>query len=166
MKRLAGALAVALLLGLVPGEAPAADDAPDVAAIPSATIQPLARIGAAVGAVGALGWGLALWARRRRSNGGDDARIELLARRSLGPRHHVALIEVTGRRLLVGIGTESVRLVADVTDGIAFEAELERRIDLGGAPSAAETERATSRAQPRDERGLVELIGRFEGLDG
>jgi flagellar biogenesis protein FliO len=121
-------------------------------AFQSPTRRPLLRTAAVLGGLCACGIALSLWARRRRgfAGGGPAARIELLASRPLGPRHRVVLIEVEGRRLLLGVGADAVSTLADLTDEARFAAALERRMGPAGEPG---------------DFGLGSL-GRFEGLDG
>jgi flagellar protein FliO/FliZ len=118
----------------------------------SPTLEPLLRLALALGVILAAAWAVGFIARRRRlARGIADARIEVLAMRSLGPRHRVALIEVGDRRLLLGLGAESIRTLADLTDALRFEQELEgqSKDDAADPPS-----------------DLLGAIGRFEGLDG
>ena len=74
----------------------------------------------------------------------------MLASRSLSPRHRIALIEVADRRLLVGMGTDAIATLADLSDAPGFAAELEKRL-----PSE----------ERQDGEKLLDVIGRFEGLD-
>jgi flagellar protein FliO/FliZ len=55
-----------------------------------------------------------LLARRRARAGALPAPVAVLARALLGPGLGVALLEVSGRRLLVGWGKDGVRLVRDL----------------------------------------------------
>ena len=140
-----GTLALAVLLGapaLAAGET-------DVASFPSPTSAPLARLAAAVAAVSLLGWGLAAWSRRRTRLTPGTERIQVVARRSLGARHHVAIIDAGGKRILVGFSGDRITPLADLTDERAFQEELAR--ELPPDPAAA--------LDP------VGTIGRFEGLD-
>jgi flagellar biogenesis protein FliO len=150
------ALLFSILLGCVAlGAANAvAEDTPDVASFASPTTAPLARLAAAVTGVGLLGWGLTLWSRRRTRSMPDGERIAVVARRSLGPRHHVAILDAAGRRLLVGFAGDQITTLADLTDEQVFQEELGRSL-------ATEPEQ-TEPSSPE----LVESIGRFEGLDG
>ena len=137
------------LLALLPALARAADDAP--APFASPTFEPLVRLGVALAAILGSAWGLGMLARRRRlARGIADARIDVLAMRSLGPRQRVALLEVGDRRLLVGIGSDSIRTLADLSDSLRFEQELDGQ--SGAGEPAAQSE--------------LGGIGRFEGLDG
>jgi flagellar biogenesis protein FliO len=126
-----------------------ASETPDVAAFTSPTSAPLARLAAAVAGVGLLGWGLTLWARRRTQSTPGSERIAVVARRSLGPRHHVAILDAAGRRLLVGFAGDRISTLADLTDEQIFQEELEQSVLPEEAPS----------------EDLVDAIGRFEGLD-
>jgi flagellar biogenesis protein FliO len=104
-----------------------------------------------VAGIGAIGWGASSYARRRRSVSGVDlARIDVLAVRSLGGSHRLAVVEVGDRRLLVGMGKETIASIADLTDAPAFEETLQRELP----------------AERRDDgKQLLQSIGRFEGLD-
>ena len=118
----------------------------------SPTVAPLVRLGLAVASISAIGWGLTAWARRRHTKkGGENAKIQVLANRSLGPRHQVALLEVGDHRLLVGMGGDSIATLADLSPGVQFSDEFERTL-----PQRTEAGR----------RSLVDVIGPFEGLDG
>ena len=142
---------LALLSACLPALAAAAEDAPP-APFASPTFEPLVRLCLALTAILAAAWGLGMLARRRRlARGIADARIDVLAMRSLGPRHRVALLEVGDRRLLVGLGADSIRTLADLSDALRFEQELAGQ--SGEAAQGTQTE-------------LVGAIGRFEGLDG
>jgi flagellar biogenesis protein FliO len=125
------------------------EDTPDVAAFPSPTSAPLARLAAAVAGVGLLGWGVTVWTRRRSRSAPGGERIEVVARRSLGPRHHVAIVDAGGRRLLVGFAGDHISTLSDLTETQIFEEELGKNL-ASDPPAAQET---------------VGAIGRFEGLD-
>ncbi len=123
---------------------------PDVAAFPTPTVLPLVRIALAIVGVTMVGWGLTYWSRKRSlATGGVGAKIDILATRGIGARHQVALLEVSGRRLLVGMGSEAITTLADLTDELDFGTQLHQQID----PEETKEE-------------LVKMIGRFEGLDG
>lgn len=142
---------LAALIATLPALARAAEDAP-APAFASPTFEPLLRLGIALAAILCTAWGLGMLARRRRlARGIADARIDVLAMRSLGPRQRVALLEVGDRRLLVGIGSDSIRTLADLSDSLRFEQELEGQSGAG---------------DPAAQSDLVGAIGRFEGLDG
>jgi flagellar biogenesis protein FliO len=127
---------------------------PDVAAFPTPAREPFAKLALAVALVGAAGGGLAWWARRRMGpRGADSERIEVLARKSLGPRHHVALVEVAGRRLLIGMGGDAIATLAELGEEAEFAPALARAAAPLGPDAAA-----------RD-ADLVAGVGRFEGLD-
>ncbi len=143
---------LALLIAALPALSRAAGEAPAPASFASPTFEPLLRLGIAVAAILCAAWGLGMLARRRRlARGIADARIAVLAMRSLGPRQRVALLEVGDRRLLVGIGSDSIRTLADLSDALRFEQELEGQSGSG---------------EPAAQSDLVGAIGRFEGLDG
>ena len=145
MTRVLQLIAFALALGLGATGVLAADG-PDVASFPSPTALPLARLAGAVVVVSLLGWGLAAWSRRRNRLSPGGERIEVVARRSLGTRHHVAIVDAGGRRLLVGFAGDRITLLADLTEERIFREELARELPGNGAT---------------DPVG----IGHFEGLD-
>ncbi len=124
----------------------------DVAAFASPTIAPLTRLVFAIAGIGALGWGITFWSKRRRiAIAGEHAQIQVLATRSVGPRHQVALIAVGNHKLLVGMGGDSITPLADLTAEMSFSEELAKDMP------------------PRNEEGksaLLDVIGHFEGLDG
>jgi len=116
--------------GLSPQAAPAAA-APDVRTFSSPTTGPLLRMLGGVGLVCALASGVTWWARRRRvGTGGTSTTIQVMAARSLGPRHRLAVVEVAGRTLLLGVGSEAINLLADLTDPIAFSETLHERLPV------------------------------------
>ena len=141
-------LSFAALVALAGAGVAAAEETPPAFASP--TIEPLIRMGLFVAVLGAVAWGLSRWARSRQiAKGGDDARIDVLAVRNLGPRHRVAVVEVGHRRFLLGLGGEAISSVAELTDPIRFSETLD---GLG-----------TGEDDTQPELGG---IGRFEGLDG
>jgi len=154
MRGLGGALLVTLALSFASdlASAESATEKVDVAAFTSPTTAPLTRLALGVGAIGAVGWGLTVWSRRRHgASGGEQTRIQVLATRSVGPRHQVALIAVGEHRLLVGMGGDSITSLADLTTEISFSEEMARNM----------------RPQPEEGKsGLLDVIGHFEGLDG
>ena len=122
---------------------------PAVSSFASPTVAPLWRLGLAVGGVSAAGWAATVWARRRTIRRvGESMRIEVMASRNLGSRHQLALIEVGEHRLLVGMSPESITTLAD----------------MSLSPFGAELDRSLPAEQEREE--LVNVIGKFEGLDG
>ncbi len=126
----------------------------DVAAFPTPAREPFAKLALAVALVGVAGGSIAWWARRRVGpRGPQSERIEVLARKSLGPRHQVALIEVAGKRLLVGMGGDAIATLADFGEEPAFETAL-----AGAAAGLAP-------GGPAHDADLVASVGRFEGLD-
>lgn len=147
-----GFLLVLLTAAPAPAEEPPADQTVDVASFRSPTAAPLARLALAVAGVGLVGLALTAWARRRQQGRGDGgARIRVLASRSLGPRHQITLLEVGEHRLLVGMSPDSIATLADLSGELGFAEALDQRVPV-----------PTEQGQ----RGLVDVIGRFEGLDG
>jgi flagellar biogenesis protein FliO len=154
MKRFGFLLITLLSLCSLPGPAGAepAEEKVEGAGFVSPTVAPLTRLGMAIAGVGAAGWGLTLWSRRRRrANGGENAQIRVLATHGLGPRHQVALLEVGDQRLLVGMGGDSITRLADLTGEPSFGEELAKSVP----PQTEDGKRA-----------LLDGIGHFEGLDG
>ena len=142
--------ALLLLCGLAHAEP--AEQETDVAAFASPTIAPLTRLAFAVAGVAALGWGLTFWSKRRRiATTGEQVRIQVLATRSIGPRHQVALLAVGDHKLLVGMGGDSITPLADLTAEMSFSEELAKNMP----PQREEGKNA-----------LLDVIGHFEGLDG
>ena len=165
---LVATVALSWLAAASPSHASASDEAaetatPDVAAVApardvraelldSSTTDSLVRIVLAVGVVVLGCLGMVLWgSKRRQALAGGDLRIDLLAIKSLGPRHRVAVVQTGDRRLLVGMGNETIQTLADLSEAIEFAPELERRL-------AAEEKEAPPQ--------LLNRIGSFEGLDG
>ena len=136
-----------LALALVAQVARAQDS---TASIASPTVEPLLRMALALLAIGLAAWAVGVWARRRRIHRtGTDWRIDVLALRSLGPRQRLALVEVAERRLLIGLGPDSIRPIADLTDPLGFDGQLDRQLEGDGNTPE-----------------LLSAVGRFEGLDG
>jgi flagellar biogenesis protein FliO len=110
------------------------------------------RLAAGVALVLAGAGLLTRWARQRANRrAGSAASIEVVAMRSLGPRHRVAVIETGGRRLLVGMASEHICTLLDLSETAEFDHTLGRELPAAAPESAAP---------------LVSAIGRFEGLDG
>ncbi len=145
MTRVLQVVTFTLALGLGAPGVLAADE-PDVASFPSPTVLPMARLAGAVAVVSLLGLGLTVWSRRRSRLSPGGERIEVVARRSLGTRHHVAIVDAGGRRLLVGFAGDRITLLADLTEERIFGEELARELPGNGA------------ADPVG-------VGHFEGLD-
>ena len=102
---------------------------PEVASFPTPLAGTLARMLAALAAISGAGAGLAWWSRRRRGiSSASPSRIQVIASRAIGPRHQLVLVEVGERRLLLGTGPESVRALADLSEGGSFEAQLAREL--------------------------------------
>lgn len=90
--------------------------------------------------------GLLWFIGRRTGARGPAARrapaVTLIGRQSLGGRSAVALVEVAGRRLVLGVGEQGVTLLAEVemptptdADRVALDtAELERLLDPIAGP--------------------------------
>jgi len=126
---LLGPLAVVLVLHGAPAAVAPPIRASEAQTFASPTVGPLLRMLAGVGIVCAAASGLAYWARRRRvALGGTNATIQVMAARSLGPRHRLAVVEVGGRTLLLGVGGDGINLLADLTDPIAFGEALHERL--------------------------------------
>lgn len=79
---------------------------------------------------------IAFWAVRRwvpsvrRAEGGV---MKIAGRISLTPKHHVALVQVAGRFLLVGVSPDGLSTLSEISDPDEV-AELVRRIGAGSAP--------------------------------
>ncbi len=146
-----GALVVGATAASAAPEAEAAARNPSVNSFPTPMVAPLTKVGLALAAISALSGGLALWSRRRRRTlGGADANIRILANRSLSNRHQVVLLDVGGHRLLVGTGGDAVTILADLSEKEFFSDKLDRHLP---------------RAESRPEPDFLEKIGKFEGLD-
>jgi flagellar biogenesis protein FliO len=101
----------------------------------------LVRLGGGLGLVGLGGGGLLLLSRRlsrtRRARGPSEE-IRILARASLAPRHGLALIEVRGQRILVGLSRDHLTSIAvlsepPLADGSASPRSVERK-ECSAAP--------------------------------
>ncbi|KAE8763393.1 FliO/MopB family protein [Georgenia thermotolerans] len=91
-----------------------------------------------------------LWVIARKVNAGTSATrrvpVTVLGRQSLGRRSGVAVVEVAGRTLLLGVSDDGVRLLTELDDaGHALEAgpgRLEAGHALEGGPGLVEAGRA------------------------
>jgi flagellar protein FliO/FliZ len=82
--------------------------------------------------------------------GASSEKIQILSTRALGPRTSLAVVQVMGRTLLVGISPQGIRPVADLGDAPAASRQEE--------PAAA---RVPAAARPRPEFSLKPAA--FEG---
>ncbi|TYP00198.1 flagellar biosynthetic protein FliO [Geothermobacter ehrlichii] len=57
--------------------------------------------------------------------------IRVIETRALAPKKAVALIEVRGRELLVGIGQDSVSLLCELPTDKSFADALDRQLEVG-----------------------------------
>lgn len=75
------------------------------------------RVGFSLAVVLAMIWGVARFAKRRGRlpSRGADAHLDVVARRQLGRRGSLVVVETAGRSLLVGITDQAISLVADLT---------------------------------------------------
>ena len=73
------------------------------------------RVGFSLASVLAMIWGVARYAKRRGKLAvrGNDTNVDLVARRQLGRRGSLVVVEAAGRTLLVGVTDANVSLVAD-----------------------------------------------------
>lgn len=101
------------------------------------TLILLARVGLSLAAVLALLWwlgrrmqGSAALKRRRREG------LVVLGRQQLGGKSGVALVEVDGRRLVVGYGEQGVSLLLD--GGAEASVDVQPSVEAQAAQSAAE----------------------------
>lgn len=72
------------------------------------------RMVAAVGLLGAAAWVLLRW--KRRATRGPEA-LNVLDRACLTRGASIALVSVAGRRLLLGVSSDGVRLLSDLEAG-------------------------------------------------
>jgi len=96
------------------------------------------RVALALGCVFGLLW----WAGRRMAGtpAGRRARsasLDVVARQSLGQKASVALIEVEGRRLLLGVSEHGVTLLTEVASAPVVEQSGTARVELDPAELAA-----------------------------
>jgi flagellar biosynthetic protein FliO len=60
-------------------------------------------------------------------------RISLLARQSVGPRHHLVMVEAADRLLLLGISPEGIRLLSPL-GGVGGDVQEEQAAREAGEP--------------------------------
>lgn len=63
----------------------------------------------------ALFAGLSLWVRRLAGPAAADAGIAVLGERRLDGQNRLVIVETDGRRLLLGVGRDGVRVLVDLT---------------------------------------------------
>lgn len=94
----------------------------------------------ALGAVCLLAYVVLRWgAKRLYGVGRPGQRMRLIERLPLEPRRSLYLIEVAGRRLLVGSAESGVTLLTEVAPEVAPEVAAEEGEDEGGAEEAPAT---------------------------
>jgi flagellar biogenesis protein FliO len=59
--------------------------------------------------------GLSVWARRLAGGPAGDAGVVVVGERRLDAHTRLVVVEADGRRLLLGVGRDGVRLVKDLT---------------------------------------------------
>jgi len=98
------------------------------------------RVGFSLAIVLAMIWGVARYAKRRGKLRvrGQDAHVDLVARRQLGRRGSLVVVEAAGRTLLVGVTDANVSLVADLTDGARPAASLGEAIEVDAGARVTE----------------------------
>lgn len=110
----------------------------------------LLRVVLALACVLGLLWFVARRTGGRRTSARRAPAIALVGRQSLGGRSAVALVEVAGRRLVLGVGEHGVTLLTEVGPETTPEAErtsldtaaLERLLELEMPDSATEPQEA------------------------
>ena len=86
--------------------------APDIPSLWDAAV----RLALAVGLLAAAAWAWLYWQRRGR---GSSRQLEVIERSFLTRGVSLALVRVDGRRLLVGVSADGVRLIRDLDRGDA-----------------------------------------------
>lgn len=93
------------------------------------------RVGFSLAVVLGLIWAAARFAKRngRLASRGSDAHLDVVAKRQVGRRGNLLVVEAAGRTLLVGVTDSAISLVADLSDQrpIAMQA-TERDAGLEG----------------------------------
>lgn len=79
-------------------------------AVPS-LLWPTVRMVLAMGAIGFAAWAVLRWRRGSRSS---ERHMEILDRSYLARGTSIALVRVDGRKLLIGVSAEGVRLLRDM----------------------------------------------------
>ena len=64
----------------------------------------------------ALLWGLYRWARHALPGGGKGSMIKVLASHYLGTKKSIAIVQVPGQILVLGIGAEQINLLSRIDD--------------------------------------------------
>lgn len=91
---------------------------------------------AARGFLYALGLLLALLAVHKKLRRGNSpapgTAIEVIARKSVTPKHSLVVVRVEGQRMLLGLCAESMQLLSKLPEGQSFAAELNSYMDEAG----------------------------------
>ncbi len=76
------------------------------------------RVGFSLAVVLGLIWAAARFAKRngRLASRGSDAHLDVVAKRQVGRRGNLLVVEAAGRTLLVGVTDSAISLVADLSD--------------------------------------------------
>jgi flagellar protein FliO/FliZ len=95
-------------------------------------------LGLVVGLILVLQKAARKWGHALGAGGGSEA-IRLLSQRSVGPRLSLAVVEVRGRTLLVGISPQGIQAVADLDVSSSREAgpRVQDQLEPGPAPAAS-----------------------------
>lgn len=126
-----GGVALTALMGLPSAAAANQNQAPPV---PSATRMYINLVIALVVVI--LMIGLLVRFLARRANVQQRGAIQVIAARQLAPNRSVQVVEIGGKRYLLGVG-EDVQLLAEVTDSYAVVDEHENRASFGQALTSA-----------------------------
>lgn len=120
LERVCASLAVLVVVALA-GSPAFADPAPVTAAAPALKNASLGLVLLKLGVGMAVVLGLIVLLQRlarrygRAFTGGNGSDIKIAAQRTLGPKLSLALVEVRGRTLLLGVGGNGVNMLSDLS---------------------------------------------------
>lgn len=91
------------------------------------------RVGFSLAVVLGMIWGVARFAKRRGRppTRGSDAHLDVVARRQMGRRGSLVVVETAGHTLLVGVTDTSISLLADLS-GDAAATQTGTGVETGG----------------------------------
>ena len=111
------------------------------------------------GLIALAGWGITEW--RKRQLLADDSLIEHLQTVSIGPKHQVALIEVDGRRMLLGLADGHMSLL-DNPKRVATAPEVqEEMVETPGWYAAMQEALETNEAPRQAAKTQESVVERY-----
>lgn len=107
------------------------------------------------------GWGITQW--RKRQVGVDGDAIEHINSLAIGPKHRVSVIEVDGKRLLIGLSDGHITLLSDLG---AANPQTEESGDWREVLEATRSRVFSDAPAPEPRPPVTERSGTFERFEG